>query len=113
MTCPIQMHTPEELHGIPLLLQNPLMPVTMGYSHDLGEMDLLDLDLDLSKAQVTASALENVKIEQDFCCIQLQKASHMHYKHTRINDVDYGGIYLSLDGNLLRLSREHQKLILS
>jgi len=67
------------------------LPVTLGYSHDLGELDLLDHNLDLSNSrEVTTAALDKaVELKQVFCWIQMQKTSQIHYTHTRIKDADY------------------------
>ena len=48
------------------------MPVPIGYSNDMGELDLLGLSLDFSNlGEANISALdETVKIKQAFCWIK-------------------------------------------
>ena len=62
------------------------LPVPLGYSNTLGEVNLLDLDISLSDlGEVTKDSMETDKAMR---WIRVQQ-SNIQYKHTKMKDADF------------------------
>ena len=101
MTCPIRMPIQDELDTLhvywlindapwdPNSVSEPVddtLPVPLGYSTTLGEVDLLSLDISVSDlGEVTKDGME---IDKAMHWISIQQ-SNIQYKHTKMKYADF------------------------